>query len=198
MGSVLEMLAGQMNPAMVEQIGRAIGSDRRQTGLAIGQALPLLMGALSQNASRPEGADALLGALNRDHDGSILDDIGGFLGQASAGPGEGILKHVLGSRRPQVEQNLGQSLKMDPAMIAKLMTILGPIVLGALGRAKREQSMDANGLSQMLGQERQRFETRDKASIGLLGGLLDSDQDGDVDAGDLAKAGLGLVSKFLR
>lgn len=36
-----------------------------------------------------------------------------------------------------------------------------------------------------------------KPATGLVGRLLDSDGDGDVDAGDLARKGAGLLGKFL-
>ena len=43
----------------------------------------MLLGGLLCNAQPSGGAAALLDALQKDHDGSVLDDIGGFLGQNS-------------------------------------------------------------------------------------------------------------------
>ena len=59
-----------------------------------------ILGAMANNASKPGGADSLLGALQKDHDGSILDNLGGFLGQPNTDDGNGILGHVFGNSRP--------------------------------------------------------------------------------------------------
>ena len=40
----------------------------------------MILAGLARNAAQPEGADPLHGAVQRDHDGSLLDDLGGFLG----------------------------------------------------------------------------------------------------------------------
>ena len=66
------------------------------TSKAMAAALPLLLGALSRNASQGDGASSLHQALANDHDGSILDDIGGFLGSGNTSSGNDILGHVLG------------------------------------------------------------------------------------------------------
>ena len=72
-------------------------------------AVPLLVGAMQRQAASPTGLDALAGALDRDHDGSILDDIGGFLGSGgTVGRGAGILGHVLGARQDNVAASAGQ------------------------------------------------------------------------------------------
>ena len=87
------------------------GPRRRGRGKAGG--LPILLAALNRNASNPAGAAALHGALERDHDGSILDNLGGFLGNAQAGPGAGILKHVLGERQESTAQAVGAASGLD-------------------------------------------------------------------------------------
>src|SRR4030043_401078 len=60
----------------------------------------MILGALNRNTSSASGAEALVGALQRDHDGSILNDVS----QALTAPetmddGTAILGHVMGDRR---------------------------------------------------------------------------------------------------
>ena len=51
------------------------------------------------------------------------------------------------------------------------------------------------GLPQLLGQETARVPQPGGLAGGLLGGLLDQNGDGKLDAGDLFKLGAGLFSK---
>jgi hypothetical protein len=196
MASLLETLTQQLGGNAMQEITRQLGTDEGTARNATGAALSTLLGALSRNASQPSGAESLHRALAKDHDGSVLDNLQGFLGNAQAGPGEGILRHVLGSRRGRVERGLSQASGMDAGSVGKLLTMLAPVVLGALGKQQRQDHMDTGALAGLLGGERQEMERRQPQAAGMLGGLLDTDGDGDVDLSDMAKHGAGLLGKL--
>ncbi len=198
MSSLMEALAGQLGGDAVGQISRQLGVSETQASSAISGALPMLFGALAKNSQSADGLGALAGALDRDHDGSVLDDLAGFLGnsQQAESAGAGILKHVLGGRQPAVESSLSRTSGLDAGSTAKLLAMLAPLVLGALGKQRRSQALDNNGLAALLGGEQERA-TRSQPSMGLLGTLLDQDGDGDM-MDDVAKAGVGLLGKFLQ
>jgi hypothetical protein len=101
MSTLFEQLAEQLGPTVTQQIGRSLGVGEEQAGSAVSAAVPMLLGGLARNTADPQGASALLGALDRDHDGSVLDDVGGFLGGGGAATanGAGILEHVLGNKQ---------------------------------------------------------------------------------------------------
>ena len=92
MSSLLDMLSGALGGNELGRIGRQLGTDEKTTKSAVGAALPMLLGALSRNASKGDGAESLLRALAKDHDGSAFDDPTAVLDDAQAGPGEGILR----------------------------------------------------------------------------------------------------------
>jgi hypothetical protein len=125
-----------------------------------------------------------------------LKDLGGYLQNSQAGNGEGILKHVLGGKRPVVERSVSKASGLDSNQTGQLLAMLAPIVMGALGQEKRQRGMNAGALTQLLGQERQQIERSQPAAGGILGSMLDSDGDGDVDASDLLKHGSGLLGKL--
>lgn len=195
--SILDLLSDQLSGEPTARIGQQLGVDEASASKAVSAALPVLMTALAGNASRQGGVESLAGALDRDHDGSILDDLAGFLGSPDTANGDGILKHTLGGQRGAVEQELGRQTGLDLGAVTKLLPILAPIVMGALGRAKRQDSLDVGGLTSMLAGERQRAERGSTASLGAFAALLDTNADGSV-TDDVAKAGMGLLGKFLR
>lgn len=194
MASMIDQLQQQLGPQTISQLSRQLGVDENQTRQAVPAALTALVGGLGREAATPQGVQQLAGALDRDHDGSILDDLAGFLGQGQAGGlGEGILKHVLGGKRGQVESQLGQSTGLDTAQMGKLLALLAPIVLAYLGKQKRQQGIDAGGLGEILaGERRQAQQKAQQSGLGGLASLLDRDGDGDI-LDDLA----GLAGGFL-
>ncbi len=180
--SLLETIQGRLSPDAVRQIGQRIGADPAQTSQAINAALPLLMAAMARNAADPARAQGLARAVEEDHDGGLLDDLSGFLGapQGRAADGNGILKHVLGNRRGAVEQQLGQGTGLGAGQMAQLLPLLAPLVMAALGKAKRQGGLDAGGLAGVLGGEEAQIRQRAPGLMGTLSGLLDRDGDGSA------------------
>jgi hypothetical protein len=190
--SLLEMLGQQLGGDAIGTLSRRLDADERSVGSAVSGALPILMGAMARNTDKPGGAASLLGALDRDHDGSVLDDVVGFLGAASSSDGQGILGHVLGQRQGAVEASLSQSSGLPTAKVGQLLGMLAPLVMGMLGQQKKQHGFDAGGLAALLGGERQKVERGAPEAASLLTGLLDADGDGSV-ADDVAKLGGSLL-----
>jgi hypothetical protein len=92
MSGLLDVLNQQLGGATAQQLGAQIGADPSATQKAIGAALPVLLGGLARNANRsPEGAQSLASALERDHDGSLLEGLAGMLAGSGGGSGLGSL-----------------------------------------------------------------------------------------------------------
>lgn len=200
MSDMTTMLAQALDGNTVSKIAGQIGADERQTSTAINAAIPILLGALDRNTDQPGGAEALFGALLRDHDGSLLDNLGGFLGGSMGGSkstaGGAILDHVLGRKTRSVETGLSRASGLDMDTIRRLLPLLAPIVMGVLGRLSRQKGLDAGGVSGYLTDERKRAEKDVPDGMAILGNLLDSDNDGEV-IDDVMKLGEGLLGSFL-
>lgn len=186
--NLTEMLTQQLAGGAISQIGRKIGADEGTTRAAIAIAVPLLISALARNSSTPGGAEALNQAVAKDHDGSILDNLSSFLGNSQSANGAGILGHVFGERRTDVETGLAQSTGLDPGEAGVLLETVAPLVMGALGKTQQQQGLDAGSLSDFLGNQQQQAQASAPDMMGMLGSLLDSNKDGSVvdDVGRLA------------
>lgn len=197
MPSIIETLSSQLLGGQLDSLSSALGEDPQRTKSAVAQALPVLMGALASNASKPDGAASLLGALERDHDGSLLDNLQDFMRKPDLSDGQGILNHALGGRRDRLENGLSKSSGLDPQKMKTLMAMLAPVVMAALGKARREKQMDSDGLMGLLKGERETME-RQAPEMGLLGSLLDQDGDGEILDDVLGKVGKGLLGGLFR
>lgn len=219
-GSLIDDLLRQLQGAPTGQIAQQLGTDPSTAASAISAALPMIVGALGQNAQQPGGAGALFNALQRDHAGAGAMDLGGMLGgllggAPSAGAGGlgdllgsvlgggapanrqldagGILGHIFGGAQPRAESGLGQATGMSSGQAGNLLKILAPIVMAALAKQVMARNMDAGGLGSALGQERARMQSQGGLGGGLLNAVLDQNGDGKLDIGDLLKIGGSLL-----
>lgn len=203
--SLTDELLGELRGAPMQSMAQQLGMDSAETERAVGTALPMLLGALGNNASQPQGAMDLFGALQRDHMGASAgagNGLGGLLGgvlggllgggQAPASNGASILGHIFGGRQQQAETGLAQATGLG-SNAGQLLQLLAPIVMAFLAQRVQSRGMDAGGLGQVLGREKAQVQQQGGAAGGLLSSLLDQNGDGKLDVGDLFKLGAGFL-----
>ncbi len=198
MSSILDALTSQLGGSALSQISRQIGADDDATGGAIAAALPMILGGLIKNSGGGGGGASALGAaLDKDHDGSLLDDLGSFLGNRDQQEkhGGGILGHVFGGQDGHVAGAVAKSSGLNAGSAGQLMKILAPMVMAQLGRQRRQGNLDNSGLSDLLRGERKQIEARPEMS--MFSKMLDRDGDGSA-LDDIAKAGAGMLGSFLK
>lgn len=187
-----EDLFSQLQGAPLQQIASRLGTDPQETMNAVGAALPMLLGALGRNAAQPQGADALFGALQRDHAGTDLGSVlGSMLGGGAGGMGDGeqILGHIFGNRTQRAESSLGQASGLGSGNAANLLRMLAPLVLTFLAQ-RYASGRSPDDLGSALAAERDQV---NRQGGGILDSLLDSDGDGQMDLGGLMKIGGSLL-----
>jgi hypothetical protein len=195
---ILGSLMDQLGSGGVEQIGRAVGVSGGDVTNVLAGAIPAMMAGLTRNAASSGGADALLGALDRDHDGSILDDVAGYLGGGgNLADGAGILGHIFGGKTTNIERTVSRSSGVDLGAVTQIMSMVAPLLMGALGKAKRQQGFDASGLATALGQTQERARSTSSSAVDMFTRMLDSDGDGDS-TDDIVKMGSSLLGSFFK
>ena len=165
--SPLEILARQLDPQTVAQLGQQMGASPQQTQAATAGIVQTLLGAMAQNVQRdPSQAQRIESALDRDNHAALLDNLGGLAGllgggggNARAANGMGILQHILGNRTGRVASQVSQSSGLNAGQVGQLMIMLAPLVMGALVFA------------QPLGTALQRYFTTDRGpgDLGIVG-----------------------------
>lgn len=193
---LMQILMQSLGNQGVERLGQQVGLDSSQTTLAMGAIVPTLLGAMAKQTSSQEGATGLLGALDKDHDGGILDDIGGFLGGSMSSNrsanGDGILGHILGGQRSDVETGLANKMGVNASSIGSLMKIAAPLIMAYLGKQKRSadtSGFDAGGIGDLLGNLAGGSNQSNGIDLGdimdMVGGLSGSSSDGSSGGGGI-------------
>jgi hypothetical protein len=187
------LLQGQLGSGIAQAVAQQAGLSPQAAEQAIQVAMPLLMGSLAKNAESPDGAEALLGALSRDHDGSVLQDTN----QLDLGVGAKILGHIFGGKQQMAEQAVSQNAGIDMGQSAALLKVLAPVVMGVLGQQQRQQGLDSSGLAGLLGGILQQQQGGNSPMAGLLSQFLDQNHDGSM-VDDVAKMGMNILGKLFK
>jgi hypothetical protein len=204
---LMQLLQGQLSEGLVKQLSQQIGAQPEQTSAAANGILSSLLGGLSNNVATQGGANALAGALDRDHDGSILNDLMGMLtggGQAQnpqATNGSGILNHILGDKAGNIANLIGGMSGLNSGQAGSLMQILAPMVMSTLGQAKQQNGLDAGGIASLItnaiGGGGQAQQQNANPMLNIVSQFLDKDHDGSI-TDDLMSQGMSLLTGFMK
>ena len=178
MNAITEMITQRLTGGAVSAIAQKLGVSESTANTAVAVAVPLLIAALARNAARPQGAEDLHQAINNDHDGSIFDNLSGYLGNPQSANGAGILGHVFGDQQSSIQGNLAQATGMDQNSAGSLLETLAPLVMGAVGQQQQQNGLDTAGLSDLLNTQQQEAQNNSPDVMGMLGSMLDQNKDG--------------------
>ena len=132
----------------INAISSKLGIEKDQANTALLGALPTIVSALSGNAQSKGGLKNLTNAIEKDHNGGLLDNLSSFFDNPEQGNGKGILKHTLGSRRTTVENVLSAKTGVDSNSMGKILEFAAPLVLSYLG--KQNQNSNGGGITSIL------------------------------------------------
>jgi hypothetical protein len=191
--SILEMISGSTS----ENISQKLGLTPTQVTTATTIALPLLLQALSKNAQDPEGVESLAGALKKDHDGSLLENVGSFIQKSNFQEGDSILKHLIGSGRSDIASTIGSMAGIDSEKSMQILSLLAPIVMGFIGQYMTKQNLSPQDLASNLAKEEKEVQSSAPDASSIFKKLIDSNGDGEI-SDDVMKIGGQLLGAFLK
>jgi hypothetical protein len=188
------------NNELMETLTRQIGaSDVNQTKSAADGVVAALTGALAKNASSEQGVSTLAKVLDRDHDGSILDDVAGlFNGNTQVNPkaanGQGIVTHLLGDKQSALVDMVSKASGLDKNQVGGLMQKIAPLLMGALGKTKKDGNLDVGALTGLL--QGAISQKKGNPLMDMAINFLDKDKDGNVVDDLVEGVGKGLLGKI--
>ncbi len=168
---------------------------------------------------KPQGnssMDMLAGLLGGGGGGAAAQMIGGLLGGGGGGGAAnaigallgtaptssrgmnvaGMLGHILGNNTQPVQQAASKASGLDAGKIGSLMMLLAPILMGSLGKMKRQQGLNARGVADVIQRDRAQIEQKTGAGQGMLMKILDQNHSGGV-SDEMMKMGMNLAKNMI-
>lgn len=212
MDDILGLLNSDLGKQLINGTSNQMGLDKQSTTGALSSAIPLILGAMKNNAGSDQGSQELLGALgNSKHSsGGLLDNLGSVLGGDSIDSdvmddGGRILGHIFGGQEKTAVGTISKSSGLDMDSAMNLLKVAAPLIMSYLGKKTSQNNIaDKGGLEDLIGGllGGQGKEMQSMAS--LIQGFDNNDSSVEDLAGELTK-GLGgnssiggLLGSFLK
>jgi len=196
---MFQMIMSQLQNGGITEIAEKLGVSPVQAEKAVSGALPSLMTELATKSKSAQAANdnhGFLSLLDKNKDGSVMDDIMALV--AEGGPNSGdvtsLVSNILGGKSDKVVSELSKSSGINPAQAGGLLSMIAPLVMQTLSKTKAEGGLDLAGISSLL--DTQKEKAKEKAKETGMGGLLDM-LDADKD-GSVMDDAFGLLGKFMK
>ncbi len=147
--SLIDLITGSAGNQVAQHAENKFGISKNQIIALLAVSAPLVISYLRKKSQDSKEAEALNNALERDHDGSILNDSSQL--EARQQEGSSILDHIFGGQKAQVENQLSQNTGISMDKIGPVLAMLAPVIMGYIGQQKQSSNVSSGGLGDLLG-----------------------------------------------
>lgn len=150
--NLIDLITGNAGSEVATEAENKFGISKNQVIALLAVAAPLVISYLRKKSSESsDEAESLNNALEKDHDGSILNNP--LQAVSRQQEGNSILDHVFGAQKGAVENQLSQNTGISMDKIGPILGMLAPIIMGYIGKEKRSSGVDSGGgLGDLLGE----------------------------------------------
>ena len=192
--SLLDLITGSTGNQVAEQAENKFGISKSQIIALLIVAAPLVISYLKKKSENADEAEKLNAALDKDHDGSILNDPAQALNRGQEG--DSILGHIFGGEKANVENQLSQNTGISMDKIGPIMAMLAPVIMGYIGQQKQANNVTSGGglgdlLGGILGGSAQEAQASNNPLSDILGSVLGGASQSSGGLGDILGGVLG-------
>ena len=126
------LLKSLLTDNSVNTMSQKTGLGAKQLRKLLPLAIPLLLRAMTKNASNQAGASSLLSALTQHTETKPIDQ---QIAEADTVDGAKILAHILGNNSQEELQNLANQTGMSQQQVASVLSSITPAMLSGLSAA---------------------------------------------------------------
>ncbi len=151
-----DILKNYLTRDAVKSLAKKIGASDKETEFAIEATNALVISFLAQKTSIVQNTLALSTVLDRNHDGSISDDITLFVenlsdGKINTDEGKEIVEDIFADHRSEVLSLLCSATGMTLNAATTILTAIAPLVIKTIVEEQQKRHWSLKELSSQLG-----------------------------------------------
>jgi len=178
--NLIDLIKGQLGPALVSQSASQLGESESGISKAISGLLPAVIGGLANNANDPRVLDTITGA-------SSSGLLGNLLGGTSSSPViSTLLSSIFGDKLSGLVNSIASFAGISNNSSSSLLNLVTGATVGSIGKYAVDHNLDKSGISSLLSDQKGIVSTLLPAGLSLAslnlgdwakGYKFDNDQD---------------------
>lgn len=155
--NLLEIVKKQISGEILQKAAAFLGEDTGASQKALYAILPSVLGGVVNQSTSISSATNLMNTITTDgHDGSIFNSLSNLLNGGSAtqglmSAGDGIVKNLFGNKTSGIVDWIASYAGIKTGSASGLMSLIAPVVMGAIGKQISGGQTGVSGLMSLLG-----------------------------------------------
>lgn len=146
--NVIDLIKGQLGPALVSQAASQFGESESGISKAIGGLLPAVVGGLANNADKPGVVDAITQA-------SSSGILGNLLSGSSSNPIiSNLLSSIFGDKVSGLVNSIASFSGVSNTSASSLLNLVTGATVGTVGKYAADNNLGASGISSLLNDQK--------------------------------------------
>jgi outer membrane protein OmpA-like peptidoglycan-associated protein len=146
--NVIDLIKGQLGPALVSQAASQFGESESGISKAIGGLLPAVVGGLANNSDNPGVLDAITNA-------SSSGILGNLLGGSSSSPViSNLLTSIFGDKISGIVNAIATYAGISNNTSSSLLNLVTGATVGSIGKYAADNNLGKAGISSLLGEQK--------------------------------------------
>jgi outer membrane protein OmpA-like peptidoglycan-associated protein len=146
--NVIDLIKGQLGPALVSQAASQLGESESGISKAIGGLLPAVMGGLANNHDNPAVLDAISSASSSGILGNLLG------GSSNNSIISGLLTALFGDKLNGLINSIATFAGISNNSSGSLLNLVTGATLGSVGKYAADNNLDKSGISSLLNDQK--------------------------------------------
>ncbi len=198
--NLLDLVQSQLGGAAMSQIGKFLGEDESKASAGMAAALPAILGSVMQKGSTESGAAGIMDLLSSGgHDGSMFDNLGALLGGGSStntmmDTGGTLLQFFMGNKTQAITDLLIRHTGLGKGAMGSVLRMAAPMLVGMIGKQVSKSGLNAGGLMNLLGGQKEFIKDALPAGMGNMLGFADMGNKAKEAVGSAATAATGAAT----
>src|SRR5690606_36124142 len=143
--NIIDLIKGQLGPALVSQAASQLGESESGISKAIGGLLPVVVGGLANNSHNP----AVLDAISNASSSGILGNLLGGVDQNNSWISS-LLSLIFGDKTSGLVNSIATYAGISNNSSNSLLNLVTGATLGSVGKYAADNNLDQAGISGLL------------------------------------------------
>lgn len=146
--NVIDLIKGQLGPALVSQAASQFGESESGISKAIGGLLPAVVGGLANNADKPGVVDAITQASSSGILGNLLG------GSSNNSIISNLLSSIFGDKVGALVNSIASFSGVSNTTAGSLLNLVTGATVGTVGKYAADNNLGASGISSLLNDQK--------------------------------------------
>jgi OmpA-OmpF porin, OOP family len=181
MSNLLDSIKGYITPELIGQAAGALGESESGIGKAVSGLAPTILAGILNKSGDAGSMGSIFNLLSDSRNAGFLDNLGGLIGGGNLAQNDpkdiagNLMGSLFGGKVPAILNAISAFSGVKSSSTSSLLGLVGPLVMGVLGKKISNDGLNVSGLLNLLQGEKNSILSALPSGLssvmGLAGGL---------------------------